>query len=121
MALAFSIMSFSCAFGFSPEQTSPSKASLSDSQKEGRRIFQQKCAVCHIPVSLLARQYGPELSKRLVAGNEDFIRKTIINGSSDRMPGWKYTLQPDQIDDIIGYLKMLETPPSTVASERDEK
>jgi mono/diheme cytochrome c family protein len=60
------------------------------------------------------------LSKALVAGNEDFIRKTIMDGSGDRMPGWKYTLRLQQIDDIIDYLKSLETPAWTVASDRDE-
>jgi mono/diheme cytochrome c family protein len=120
VALAAGIVWFTCAFGFSAQQTDSSGAALSDSQKEGRRVFQQRCAVCHVPISPLARQLGPRLSKALVAGNEDFIRKTIMDGSGDRMPGWKYTLRLQQIDDIIDYLKSLETPAWTVASDRDE-
>jgi mono/diheme cytochrome c family protein len=120
VALTAGIVLFAGAFRFPPQQTASTRAALSDSQKEGRRTFQQKCAVCHVPIAPSARQYGPGLSKALVAGNEDFLRKTIMNGSGDRMPGWKYALEPKQIDDIIDYLKTLETPARTVASERDE-
>jgi mono/diheme cytochrome c family protein len=120
VSLAVGVVLLAGAFRFPSQQTGSTGAALSDSQKEGRRIFQQKCAVCHVSIAPTARQYGPALFKGLVAGNEDFIRMTIMNGSGDRMPGWKYALQPKQIDDIMDYLKTLETPARAVASERDE-
>lgn len=115
LLVAFAALSL----GMSAQQVT-SQPVLSGEQKEGRRIFQQKCAVCHVPASFIAEPYAPKLTKGLVEGNEDGVRETIANGSGPRMPGWKYTLQPNQIDIVIAYLKTLEKPSPTVASERPE-
>jgi mono/diheme cytochrome c family protein len=61
------------------------------------------------------------LYRGLVEGNEDSIGETIMNGRGDKMPGFRYTLQPTQINDTIEYLKTLDKPSRTVASERPEK
>jgi mono/diheme cytochrome c family protein len=102
------------------QQQPGAKSVLTEAQREGRRVYQQKCAVCHVPVSSLARQYAPVLFRGVIAGREESIRKTIVDGSADRMPGWKYTLQAKQIDDVIDYLKTLDKPARTVSSEQDE-
>ena len=60
---------------------------FTDAQIEGRRLFQQKCAVCHVRASSIAGQYAPPLSRRLIAGNEDRIRASIVDGKGTRMPG----------------------------------
>jgi|HubBroStandDraft_6_1064221.scaffolds.fasta_scaffold07816_5 mono/diheme cytochrome c family protein len=118
----FVLVVISCPRSFgSPAQLPASGTALSNSQKEGRRVFQQKCAVCHISTSSTARQYGPMLYRGLVEGNEDSIGETIMNGRGDKMPGFRYTLQPTQINDTIEYLKTLDKPSRTVASERPEK
>jgi mono/diheme cytochrome c family protein len=102
------------------QQKPNTKSTLTEAEREGRRIFQQKCAVCHIRASSAAGQYGPGLFKGTVAGKEDATRKAIMDGTGDRMPGWKYALQPRQIDAVLSYLKTLDQPSRTVASERDE-
>jgi mono/diheme cytochrome c family protein len=61
------------------------------------------------------------LYRGLVEGNEDSVSETIMNGRGDRMPGFRYTLRPAQITDIIEYLKTLDKPSRAVASERPEK
>ena len=94
--------------------------SLSDEQQEGRRIFQQKCAVCHGPTSSFAEPYARPLTKGRVEGNEEYIREAITNGSGPRMPAWRYTLQPNQINNILAYLKTIEKPSPTITSERPE-
>ena len=113
---------FACvclSFAVSAQQAvSPSV--LSAEQREGRRIFQQKCALCHVPASSLAEPYAPKLTRGLVEGNENSIRETITNGSGPRMPGWKYTLQPNQINNVIEYLKILDKSTRTIVSERPE-
>jgi mono/diheme cytochrome c family protein len=118
----FILVVISCPrlFGF-PTQQPASGTALSNSQKEGRRVFQQKCAVCHVSTSSTAGQYGPMLYRGLVEGNEDSISETIVNGRGDKMPGFRYTLRPAQINDTIEYLKTLDKPSRTVASERPEK
>lgn len=101
-------------------QPVPSQPVLSSEQKEGRQIFQRQCAICHVPASAIAEPYAPKLAKGLVVGNENDIRELIMNGSGPRMPGWKYALEPNQINNVIEYLKALEKPSPTVASELPE-
>ena len=92
-------------------------------QKEGRRLFQQKCAVCHL--SILPRDgsgapYAGRLGRSLVDGDEDNVRRVIADGAGARMPGWKYTLRADQIDALISYLRTIETPSRTVGAKPSE-
>ena len=83
---------------------------LTDQQKLGRRIFEQRCAVCHTLVLASGKTYGPTLSKELIAGNEDAMRDFIKNGSPGKMPGFKYGLEPQEIDAIVAYLGILPKP-----------
>ena len=87
--------------------TSP-PASLNDQQVLGRRVFRQRCAVCHLPPVPGAKVYGPSLYKELVIGNDDAIREFIMNGSKGKMPGFKYGLERTEIDAIVEYLKTVE-------------
>jgi mono/diheme cytochrome c family protein len=105
--------------GFFPIFSSPLRAqqpkpnsTLTDTQKEGRRIFQQRCAVCHTPPTIVARRYGPALYKEIVEDNEDTIRDTILEGREALMPGFKYGLTRPAIDSIIEYLKTVKRPSS---------
>lgn len=85
-----------------------SKSELTDDQYMGQRLFQQRCSVCHFPTARSTRSYAPRLYKDLMEDDEDVVRQTIMDGRPGQMPGWKYTLQPKQIDDIIAYLKTVE-------------
>src|SRR5690349_10173954 len=92
---------------------------LNDQQQLGRRLFEQSCGVCHTRPTLVSRLYGPELSKESAGGSEDVLRDVITNGTP-RMPGFKYTYNPDQIAAIAAYLKtlpvgnqVLTVPPAT--------
>ena len=87
-----------------------STPSLNDAQKEGRRIFEQRCAVCHTPPTVVSKRYGPALYKELVQDNEDNIRDTIIEGREILMPGFKYGLTRAEVDSIIEYLKTVSRP-----------
>jgi mono/diheme cytochrome c family protein len=83
----------------------------------GQALFKQRCGVCHIPlvvgkdkeqtVVLSTSTYGPTLTKQLVTPAEEAMRQQILNGSA-RMPGFQYTLKPEQIDAIIAYLKTVD-------------
>ena len=79
---------------------------LNDKQKLGRRLFEQSCGVCHTRPTLVAGMYGPELSKDTSGGKEEYMREVISNGTP-RMPGFKYTYNPDQIAAIAAYLKTM--------------
>ena len=88
--------------------TSP--VTLNETQILGRRVFQQRCAICHTESTPGARRYGPVLSKELVDGNEDTIRDFISNGSKGKMPGFKYGLEAPEINAIVEYLKTVPRP-----------
>jgi mono/diheme cytochrome c family protein len=90
---------------------------LTDQQKMGRQVFAQSCGVCHLPPSLGAKTYGPQLNKEAGGGDEDVVREFITNGTP-RMPGWKFYLKPDQIDSIVAYLKTVPVQAASAAPAR---
>jgi mono/diheme cytochrome c family protein len=95
-----------------------SESNLTPAQELGRRVFQQRCGVCHTKVNLASPMYGISLNKELVDGNEKMIADYIRNGSK-KMPGFKYGLEPTEIDAIVAYLKTVPkqaaAPPSSAA------
>lgn len=92
-------------------------SSLTPVQQQGKGLFKQRCAVCHLSVIVgmedgkaivvSSRMYGPTLTKDKVIGSEDAISAQIMQGS-DRMPGYRYGLKPEQITAIIEYLKTVD-------------
>jgi mono/diheme cytochrome c family protein len=98
-----------CPLGARAQQPSTEKP-LTETQKLGQRVFQQRCAICHAPARPGFQMYGPALYKDLVNGNEDAIKEMIRSGSG-KMPGFKLGLQPTEIDAIVEYLKTVPKPP----------
>ena len=88
---------------------------LSDEQATGARIFQQKCAVCHLPILRSGdTPYASRLDGGRVAGDRAYARRVIEDGNAAGMPGWKHTLQPAQLDALMAYLVTLDgsAPPA---------
>ena len=108
-ALFFLLFAFPLAIP-AQQDNSNSPVTLSETQILGRRIFQQRCAICHTESTPGARRYGPVLSRELVDGNEETIRDFITNGSKGKMPGFKYGLEPSEINAIVEYLKTVPRP-----------
>ena len=78
---------------------------LNDRQLLGMRLFNQSCRVCHTkPQATSPQQYGPVLSRNSLGGQDDVMRELISSGTP-RMPGFKYSYDPAQIDAIVAYLK----------------
>lgn len=82
---------------------------LNDVQKLGQRVFQQRCGICHEQARPGFQMYGTALYKDLVNGNEDAIKEMIRSGTT-KMPGFKFGLQPSEIDAIVEYLKTVPKP-----------
>ncbi len=80
-----------------------------DQQLLGMRLFNQSCRVCHTKPQLTSPQYGPVLSMNTLGGRADIIREVISNGTP-RMPGFKYTLKPAEIDAVVAYIKTIPAP-----------
>jgi mono/diheme cytochrome c family protein len=103
-------LGFFLAISFPLRAQQSSGASLTDTQKDGRRIFQQRCAVCHTLPTVVSKRYGPALYKEIVEDNEDNIRDVILDGREGLMPGFKYGLTRAEVDSIIEYLKTVNRP-----------
>jgi mono/diheme cytochrome c family protein len=103
-------LGFFLAISFSLRAQQSSGPPLTDVQKDGRRIFQQRCAVCHSLPTVVSKRYGPALYKELVEDNEDNIRDAILEGREGLMPGFKYGLTRAEVDSIIEYLKTVNRP-----------
>jgi mono/diheme cytochrome c family protein len=99
---------------------SNTRVTLDNTQILGRRIFQQRCAICHTESTPGANRYGPVLYKELVDGNEDTIRDFIGNGSKNKMPGFKYGLEPAEINAIVEYLKTVPRPAKRSGSTQQD-
>src|SRR6186713_1733630 len=82
---------------------------LNPMQLQGRQVFAQSCGVCHLQPSLGVKTYGPVLNKSAAAGNDEVMRAFIVNGS-ERMPAFKYYLNPAEIDAIIAYVRTIPVP-----------
>jgi mono/diheme cytochrome c family protein len=93
-------------------QQASTEKPLTDTQKLGQRIFEQRCGICHAPARAGFIMYGPFLHKDLINGSEDAIKEMIRTGTS-KMPGFKYGLQPAEIDAIVEYLKTVPKPAKT--------
>jgi len=96
-----------------PAKKAPSHAAAGSATR-GKEVFEKKCAMCHFADSN-AKKIGPGLkgiSKRgtfTVNGNKvttQALTAWIENGDS-MMPGMKETLEPEQIKDVVAYVKTL--------------
>lgn len=93
-----------------PQAFSAGEHHLTLQQQLGRRLFEQSCGVCHTRPALISGMYGPELSKVTMGGREDLLRLMISDGTA-RMPGFKYSYNPEQIAAMAAYIKTM--PPGT--------
>jgi mono/diheme cytochrome c family protein len=90
-----------------PQRLIANENHLTPRMQLGKRLFEQSCGVCHTRPTLISGMYGPELSRLNLGGQDDLLRMFIGNGTA-RMPGFKYTYNPEQIAAIAAYIKTLE-------------
>jgi cytochrome c len=89
-------------------------AANAEAVKRGKNLFQEKCALCHYDTSE-QKKIGPGLkglAKRgtfSINGNKitDESLKAWIENGDQLMPPFKDVLEPDQIKDVIAYVKTL--------------
>jgi len=95
---------------------SSSSAALSEQQTKGKTLFNQNCRLCHElrPVKAkdptVEENVGPDLAglfRPPRSRPEAAVRVFVQVGVPNKMPGFRYGLQPDEIDAIIEYLKTL--------------
>lgn len=82
---------------------------------QGRELYEQSCGVCHTKPLITSGRFGPALSKENLGGQADVMAEVISNGIPQRMPGFKYHLNPGQIRAIVAYVQTLDPPPPDAA------
>jgi mono/diheme cytochrome c family protein len=99
-----------------PATAQTAGAPLDPIQTAGRNLFAQHCVVCHVKTLMTAvRTYGPSLSKETLGGLDE-VMVAFIGAGTSNMPGFKYSLEPDEIASIVAYLKTLPAPPAAAAN-----
>ena len=93
-------------------QRSSSGASVSPAQRAGKKLFLQRCSVCHLPPLNVPQDpdpkpFGPLLNGSVRGAEKESRARNIILKGTARMPGFQYGLQSKQIDALIEYLKIL--------------
>lgn len=99
------------AISLHAQQSVTSSATLAQLET-GKKLFVQRCSLCHLPPlgpgnpasyarSLAGYVNGPEAEAR--------ARTIIQRGvAPTRMPGFQYTLEPNETDSIVAYLSTLK-------------
>lgn len=103
---------------WSAPHAQPPAPKLSESERAGERLYLQRCALCHSGTAPAYATYGPPLDSEVVTGRGDeSVRKLILEGSA-RMPGFRYSLEPPQVDQIIAFLKTMKNSSYVVEPAR---
>jgi mono/diheme cytochrome c family protein len=95
-----------------PETTPVAAPKLTPQESRGEGLFLQRCSLCHLPRKLKFGSppvVGPSLSglfKEADPDQQKFLRGFILKGDP-KMPGFQYGLEPQELDDLIAYLKTL--------------
>lgn len=95
-----------------PATAAPAPIKLTDAARRGEGLFLQRCSICHLPRKLKFGSppvIGPSLSGQFKDAAPDqmkVLRSFILKGGPD-MPGFQYGLEPNEVDDLIAYLKTL--------------
>ena len=95
-------------------QSQKEGAPLSEKAQKGKALFNDRCFVCHDVDSARVRPLGPTLDglfkrDKLVVGKpvtDENVKEVIKTGPTPGMPGFRYTLSDQEIDDLVAYLKV---------------
>jgi mono/diheme cytochrome c family protein len=87
--------------------TGSQNASTRASSDRGAAIFKRSCSVCH-SIRSGETKVGPSLYGVLRGSghSEEAVRQLIANGKGT-MPAFKEKLEPQEIDDLLEYLRTL--------------
>ncbi len=113
LLLAAALALGAAACNSTPPVKSNAELGLNPQQAHGRAVYDQHCLVCHEAYSSKDLN-GPSLmglykKKYMVSGqpvNDERVRD-IIQGGKPKMPAYGNQLSPQEIDDLMAYMKTL--------------
>ena len=93
--------------------------SLSEAAMKGRTLWVQRCAYCHDGVGTPTYDtLGPWLDADTVRADREALVREKIATSTARMPGFQYTLRPEQVDQLIAFLKSVTPDQKPTAAQK---
>ncbi len=108
-------------------QAAQSSPPLNDAEKAGRKIFQTRCAMCHVGQEPAVEMASPSAERRPATmgpllsrantTNESALKQKIKDGSA-KMPGYKYTLTDQQVDQVVAFMKTVDKPMTRLFTDR---
>jgi mono/diheme cytochrome c family protein len=92
---------------------SDAELGLNPQEAHGRRVFDAQCARCHDPYNASAAK-GPSLKKLYkrqylpsgLPATDQHVSDSIMLGRK-MMPAFNQTINPQQLEDLLAYLKTL--------------
>jgi cytochrome c len=114
LALTGSVLVFAAAQK-TPRPSPKSGATINNpaSVASGQKIYAKQCEICHYATSK-AKKIGPGLAGIYPGGKfsngkkvDDAAMRVWIESGGKDMPGFKETLKPNEIRDLIAYLRTL--------------
>ena len=90
-------------------QSSPD-ATLSQKELSGKRVFMQRCSLCHLPPlgrPAEVKSFGPALNGYMKTPEIETRSRESIRKGTPRMPGFQYGLTDEEIDNVMAYLKAM--------------
>ncbi len=82
-----------------------------DSELRGEAFFVKTCILCHGPTTGQARVLKLGITDLIGFAKrpgvtEEYLRQRVQDGVPGRMPGYRYTYTPAELDNLIAYLKI---------------
>jgi mono/diheme cytochrome c family protein len=95
---------------------------LSSDARKGRALWLQRCAYCHDGVGQPTyKTMGSWLGAETVQLLGPDALRAIIGAGTERMPGFRYTLQPQQVTQLIEFLKTVTADQKPTAAQLARK
>lgn len=90
-------------------QKDSSSGKQSAKEVAGRKLFIQRCSICHLPPlnEPQGRPFGPPLKNFANTPERETRAAEVIRKGTARMPGFQYGLKPEEIEEIVAYLKTM--------------
>ena len=81
-----------------------------DAELRGETYFNKTCFLCHNPTGQ-TKEVGVAVTDlvglfKRPGVTDEYVRMRIQEGIPRRMPAYKHTFKPEQLDQIIAYLKI---------------
>ena len=106
------VLGVSAVAGGVSAQLAPARAVATPASLDaGKKLFMQRCSLCHLPPLGPGEQtsYARSLTGFVTGPDREAAARLIVErGVPPRMPGFRYGLEPGEIDSIVAYMSTLK-------------